>query len=388
MSVEKQTLHPEDDLSVDIYPKTSKDQVVGLEDDLSNLIKKEDVSVTSTPNTIVKRGGNGTIACTRAQVGTQAVNKEQMEEYVEQHTVNNLNLKNGEGKYSLKTNNTDNPSSAYGKGNIVLVGGSSTDNNSEFNLLMATKTNIKSSFKNTISGDEHTVDNVQMSEISGKKHIVKNVNFGVISGFQNTVKNSDEVIVGGEFNDIERSYTLGYGWELKATPILDGESDHHKALFGQFNAENKNAVLEVGNGTDNTHRSNAFEVYKDGHAEIQTQGTTDKSVATVKFVNDVISVGTKLYKHSLNFRLSSGSLKIISTKNTAYSNLIDLNNDYLNGNVLSIKGLPYNEAIVGFAETDITVFSLKYIKVDINGVALVDIENIFGQFVSDDVTEL
>lgn len=86
MSIEKQTLHPEDDINVDIYPKTSKDQVVGLEDDLSNCVKNEDVSVTSSPNTIVKRGSSGTIACTRAQVGTQAVNKEQMEEYVEEHS--------------------------------------------------------------------------------------------------------------------------------------------------------------------------------------------------------------------------------------------------------------------------------------------------------------
>ena len=40
------------------------------------------------------------------------------------------------------------------------------------------------------------------------------------------------------------------------------------------------SLFAVGNGTSETDRKNAFEVYDDGHAEVQTQGATENSVVT------------------------------------------------------------------------------------------------------------
>ena len=51
-----------------------------------------------------------------------------------------------------------------------------------------------------------------------------------------------------------------------------------QTTMGKYNNNKSDTLLEVGNGTSDTKRSNAFEVYKDGHAEVQTQGTTDNSV--------------------------------------------------------------------------------------------------------------
>lgn len=48
------------------------------------------------------------------------------------------------------------------------------------------------------------------------------------------------------------------------------------------------ACFIVGNGLDDNNRSNAFVVFKDGHAEIQTQGSTQNSIAQVGFVKNEI----------------------------------------------------------------------------------------------------
>lgn len=62
-----------------------------------------------------------------------------------------------------------------------------------------------------------------------------------------------------------------------------------QTVEGTYNAVNDDAVHIVGNGTSASNRKNAFEVYKDGHAEVQTMGTTNKSVATREYVNNVVS---------------------------------------------------------------------------------------------------
>lgn len=50
-----------------------------------------------------------------------------------------------------------------------------------------------------------------------------------------------------------------------------------QAIFGRYNATNSSALLQVGNGSS-TGVKTAFSVFNDGHAEVQTQGTTDNSV--------------------------------------------------------------------------------------------------------------
>lgn len=59
--------------------------------------------------------------------------------------------------------------------------------------------------------------------------------------------------------------------------------------MGKYNNNKETTLLEIGNGTSDTARSNAFEVYKDGHAEVQVQGTTDNSVANKNYVDTEIT---------------------------------------------------------------------------------------------------
>ena len=60
-------------------------------------------------------------------------------------------------------------------------------------------------------------------------------------------------------------------------------------IVGKFNDNKSDTFFEIGNGADDSNRSNAFEVYADGHAEISVMGSTEKSVTTKKYVDDKIA---------------------------------------------------------------------------------------------------
>ena len=62
-----------------------------------------------------------------------------------------------------------------------------------------------------------------------------------------------------------------------------------QTVIGRYNNNKENTLLEVGNGTSDSQKSNAFAVYTDGHAEVALMGTTDKSVVTKSYVDNAIS---------------------------------------------------------------------------------------------------
>lgn len=76
------------------------------------------------------------------------------------------------------------------------------------------------------------------------------------------------------------------------------QNDHTLAAYksqtamGKYNSNKVDTLLEVGNGSGDEARSNAFEVYDDGHAEVKTMGTTDNSLTTKKYVDDRIPAAT------------------------------------------------------------------------------------------------
>lgn len=58
-----------------------------------------------------------------------------------------------------------------------------------------------------------------------------------------------------------------------------------QTAVGMFNDNKTDSLFEVGNGESHGHRSNAFAVYQDGHAEIMTVGNSDTSVVTKGYVD-------------------------------------------------------------------------------------------------------
>lgn len=78
---------------------------------------------------------------------------------------------------------------------------------------------------------------------------------------------------------------LGYDTKAEGGMTLAGnrgtiaKKDNSTAL-GQYNAPNYTDIFQIGNGTSDTDRKNAFVVNMDGHAEVQVQGQTPNSVVT------------------------------------------------------------------------------------------------------------
>ena len=159
--------------------------------------------------------------------------------------------------------------------------------------------------------------------------------------------------------------------------IASGENAHvegyqtiasysNQHVSGKFNDNKSNTLLEIGNGTYYT-RSNAFEVYQDGHAEVGLMGDTNNSVATKEYVDT--NKGTKLYKHEIHCYYHTFTM--INNVATAYNAL------------QAATGVPFRDmSVFGFyCESEFTNGKGRglYANLDINGLKIVYFDSVSGQ---------
>lgn len=98
------------------------------------------------------------------------------------------------------------------------------------------------------------------------------VNFNLLGAtFGNGVSVAGKYGLAGGINTIvNHDGSIAYGRNLNT-------SAQYQAVFGKYNKTDASALLQVGNGSSAGVKT-AFSVFNDGHAEVQTQGTTDNSV--------------------------------------------------------------------------------------------------------------
>lgn len=85
-------------------------------------------------------------------------------------------------------------------------------------------------------------------------------------------------IASGQGAHAEGWFTVASNLAAHAGGIWTIANSEGQTAIGIYNDNKTVTLFEVGNGTAEALRSNAFEVYKDGHVEVQTQGQTDNSV--------------------------------------------------------------------------------------------------------------
>lgn len=90
------------------------------------------------------------------------------------------------------------------------------------------------------------------------------------AAFGNCTSTGKFSLAGGLNTTAGHEGSIAYGEALNT-------SARCQAIFGRYNAINSSALLQVGNGSSAGAKT-AFSVFNDGHAEVQTQGTTDNSV--------------------------------------------------------------------------------------------------------------
>lgn len=96
----------------------------------------------------------------------------------------------------------------------------------------------------------------------------------------------------GYYSHAEGNGTIASGNSSHAQNDHTLASHAYQTAMGKYNSNKVDTLLEVGNGASDEARSNAFEVYNDGHAEIKTMGSTDNSLTTKKYVDDRIPAAT------------------------------------------------------------------------------------------------
>lgn len=97
------------------------------------------------------------------------------------------------------------------------------------------------------------------------------VNFTLLgAAFGNCTSDGKFSLAGGIGTTAGHEGSITYGEALNT-------SARCQAIFGRYNKTNASALLQVGNGSSAGVKT-AFSVFNDGHAEVQTQGTTDNSV--------------------------------------------------------------------------------------------------------------
>ncbi len=152
-----------------------------------------------------------------------------------------------------------------------------------FNL---TNDNTKASHFVHVAGSDHTLINAHSAHVEGFGHNVIDSSRVHLEGLYNTVVEGPNSYVGGQYCDVRHADCFVHGNHLKSTGSA-------QMLFGSYNDYDNdpdgNIKFAIGGGyvddrnTDSSTddlviKRNLFTVYKDGSAELTTQGSTPNSV--------------------------------------------------------------------------------------------------------------
>lgn len=131
-------------------------------------------------------------------------------------------------------------------------------------------------------------------------------NYAHVEGFNN--------INSGEIGHVEGDWNNNSGYNAHVFGHHNTNTYNHKVVFGWYNQNKANTILEVGKG-DSSTRSNAFEVYQDGHAEVATVGSTNNSVITKSYLDTSIATRST----ATNLTNGTGAYSLKQADNTSSS---------------------------------------------------------------------
>lgn len=109
----------------------------------------------------------------------------------------------------------------------------------------------------------------------------------------------------------------------------------HQFAVGKFNDNQSTNLFEVGNGTANDERSNAFEVHDDGRASVGAEATNNMDVVTFK------QLGDRYWSHLIALTPSENEypyylLRIVNKRKAAYSSVSDIVSEMTNALTIHI----------------------------------------------------
>lgn len=308
--------------------QTESDQVYGKLADGSQTMF--DVTMGATATTIPRRDTAGRIQVADGVSGSDAVNFNQLQAV--ESSISGLNIQNGTGTGSLVQTNVVSSSGtpytnrATGSGAIALGKNCWSGGNTAFTIGQQNKTGNNSGTGDSNSGKggfTHGYNNINeghYTEVGGSgnfvegagadtivngrnNHIIKS-NHSAVFGDTNRVDSTynpnngaDDNIVGGKNNNVGSSGNIVGGESntahgnnnsliIGSHNSINTNSSGDRIVGGHYNKPVANGLMEIGNGTSNTDRKNAFVVLEDGRAKVQTAPKDANDVVIKQYADD------------------------------------------------------------------------------------------------------
>ena len=177
-----------------------------------------------------------------------------------------------------------------------VVAGNGNTVKGHANIVAAVKNTVNSNYS-IVAGINNTVNN-QFNVVAGESNKLSGDGQGnLVAGYKNILENVVNSIICGDNGDND-----GLPIELLKSGIKAGRGllnkswIEGKALLGHYNEPKINTLVEVGNGTSNAYRENAFEVLEDGRIRIPNFDSNGNRIGmvTIKAVNGALQVTTYL----------------------------------------------------------------------------------------------
>lgn len=123
-----------------------------------------------------------------------------------------------------------------------------------------------------VEGRSHTLINAHTAHVEGLGNRIENSRRAHIEGESNTIRGCNRSHVGGYQNLVKNNYCYVHGYNLQSTTDA-------QVLFGKYNRteDATNVMFAIGAGSEGG-RINAFEVLKDGSANLHAQGDSNNSI--------------------------------------------------------------------------------------------------------------
>lgn len=336
--IKKDVLHPDGQQGVDIYPKTSIDQVEQLEEILQRISQKSGVGIVS----ITKTGTDGlvdtyTILFTDGSITTYTVTNGGVSSVNGKMGEVELNAEDGEGTYSIKNKEElSRINQTYGRANAAFghknktyqrdtftfggnnkVGltfeewleqnpnGNQEQYEASYSFAFAQgETNRVEGRDSAAFGASNTILSMQSFALGQLNYIDKDSDKSTTIGEVNNLQKSKRAKVIGSNNTanniedcsiIGRNNSMGTTNNPTSDSVLIGYNlknyYHNKIVLGHHNDNKPDTLIEFGNGNSGED-SNAFEVLINGEIRIPNFDSmgVKKGMIRIKCVNGELKI--------------------------------------------------------------------------------------------------
>lgn len=155
------------------------------------------------------------------------------------------------------------------------IGGYDNEATSSRFLYMEGRSNdANSSINSHIEGQYNYANNSEYSHIEGSNNYANSASYSHIGGYCNTANGIVKSFVDGSYNNISGIHNFAFGERLKL-------EENNAVALGKYNKTSSDVLMVIGNGSDDSQRSDAFIVSSNGTI------SANKFVSTEPFVESI-----------------------------------------------------------------------------------------------------